>query len=89
MSVWSLRLTASARRSLDRLPAKAAAAAVESLLGPLLQEPRRVGKPLTRSPTGYWSARRGEYRVIYSLDDAVGAVNVVRIGHRSRVYGRR
>ena len=37
---------ASARRSLEALPPKVAAAVVEFMLGPLLDAPQRVGKPL-------------------------------------------
>jgi len=44
------------------------------------------GKPLTRDLAGYEFARRGAYRVVYRIDDAAGAVHVVRIDHRSSVY---
>ena len=33
------------------------------MLGPLADEPRRVGKPLVGELAGLWSARRGDYRV--------------------------
>ena len=57
--------------------------------GPLRDNARRVGKPLGRELTGYFSACRGAYRVVYRLveDDAV--VHVVRIEHRADVYRRR
>jgi hypothetical protein len=34
---------------------------------------------------GYWSARRGQYRVIYSIHDDQVLVRVVRISHRGRL----
>ena len=83
---WSLRLAASAQRSLEGLPAKVVSAVVEFMLGPLLKEPHRVGKALTREPTGYRAARRGPYRIVYRLDEEPRTVNVVRIDHRSRAY---
>jgi mRNA interferase RelE/StbE len=89
MSGWSLRLAPSAERNLTALPARIAAAVVEFMLGPLLEEPRRVGKPLARELTGYRAARRGPYRIVYRIDDQGGTVDVVRIDHRSRVYLRR
>ncbi|MHB1488668.1 MAG: type II toxin-antitoxin system RelE family toxin [Acidimicrobiales bacterium] len=48
-----------------------------------------MGKPLGRELVGYFSARRGAYRVIYRLvvEDAV--IHVVRIEHRANVYRRR
>ncbi|HET7651937.1 MAG TPA: type II toxin-antitoxin system RelE/ParE family toxin [Acidimicrobiales bacterium] len=89
MNEWRLEVAASAERSLSRLTESAAAAIVEFMLGPLLDAPSRVGKPLQRELTGYWSARRGAYRVIYRLDPDDEVVTVVRIEHRSDVYRRR
>ncbi|HLA82197.1 MAG TPA: type II toxin-antitoxin system RelE/ParE family toxin [Thermoleophilia bacterium] len=86
MADFELRVAPSAARSLERLPEPVAAALVEFLTGPLLEEPRRVGKPLVRQLAGYWSARRGAYRVVYVIDEANSLVLVVRIEHRADVY---
>ncbi len=83
---FGLRMAPSAARLLERLPEPVAAAVVEFLTGLLLEEPKRVGKPLVRQLTGYWSARRGAYRVIYAVDEADSPVSVVRIEHRADVY---
>lgn len=83
---WRLVLAASAERSLDRLPPKIATAIVEFMLGPLIEAPHRVGHPLERELVGLWSARRGAYRIVFELDEAGRAVNVVRIDHRADVY---
>ena len=56
------------------------------ITGPLLDNPLRVGKPLAGKLSGYWSARRADYRVIYEIDDEVVTVTVVRIGPRGAVY---
>ena len=86
MADFELRVAPSAARSIERLPESIAAAVVEFLTGPLLVEPRRVGKPLVRQLAGYWSARRGAYRVVYAIDEANSLVLVVRIEHRADVY---
>jgi mRNA interferase RelE/StbE len=86
LGVFELRVAPSAIRALERLPEPVAAAVVEFLTGPLLEEPKRVGKPLVRQLSGYWSARRGAYRVVYALDEAAALVLVVRIEHRADVY---
>jgi mRNA interferase RelE/StbE len=86
VSRFQLRVAPSAARSLERLPEPVAAAVVEFLTGPLLDEPRRAGKPLVRQLAGYWSARRGAYWVVYTIDEAEGSVLVVRIEHRADVY---
>ena len=86
MAPFELRVAPSAARALSRLPESVAAAVVEFLTGPLLEQPRRVGKPLVRQLAGYWSARRGAYRVVYTVDEASRLVLVVRIEHRADVY---
>jgi mRNA interferase RelE/StbE len=86
VSLFELRVAAGAARSLERLPGPVAAAVVEFITGTLLEERRRVGKPLSRQLSGYWSARRGAYRVVYAVDDDAMLVLVVRIEHRADVY---
>ena len=76
----------SAERTLARLGERIAAAIVEFMVAPLLDEPTRVGKPLQRELAGYWSARRGAYRVVYRIDEPNREVRVVRIEHHSDVY---
>jgi len=84
-----LVVAAPAERTLARLPASVAAAIVEFMLGPLLSDPVRVGKPLQRELEGYRSARRGAYRVVYRVEDVSDRVVVVRIEHRADVYRHR
>jgi len=86
---WELRVAASAERALARLPEGVAAAIVEFMVGPLVEEPERVGKLLQRELAGYLSARRGAYRVVYRLLRDEHVVRVVRIEHRSDVYRNR
>lgn len=83
---WRLLVAPAAERTLARLPERVAAAIVEFMVEPLLEEPRRVGKPLQRELEGYWSARRGAYRVVYRVDHEATTVRVVRIDHRADVY---
>ncbi len=86
---WTLLVAASAERSLTRLPDGVAAAIVEFMVGPLSEEPERVGRPLLRELDGYHSARRGAYRIIYRIVAGDRTVRVVRIEHRSDVYRNR
>ena len=83
---WQLQVAASAERQLGRLPERIAAAVVEFMLGPMCENPRRVGHPLQRELAGLWSARRGAYRVVYEIDDEARSVTVVRIDHRADLY---
>jgi mRNA-degrading endonuclease RelE of RelBE toxin-antitoxin system len=85
-NVFSIAWTAASRRALTRLPEKVATAVVEFLYGSLASSPYRVGKPLKLGLEGLHSARRGDYRVIYRIDDHLHRVTVVAIEHRSDVY---
>jgi mRNA interferase RelE/StbE len=85
--VYELVLGSAARRALtERLPEAVAAAVVNFMTSALVQEPRRVGKPLRGELAGIWSARRGTYRVLYRIIDERHEVVVVRIEHRRDVY---
>ncbi len=77
-----------ARRALaDRLPPEVAATAVEVVTGPLLDDPRRIGKPLRDALTGIFSARLGrEWRILYEINDEKRVVIVLDIQHRSAAY---
>jgi len=86
MTSWRLVVAPSAERSLAHLPEKVAPAVVEFMLGPLLENPQRVGKPLLRELTGYMAARRGAYRIVHRINEERTTVEVVRIDHRSRIY---
>lgn len=59
---------------------------VKFIYGPLAGDPRWVGKPLRADFEGHCSARRGDYRVLYALDDQQQRIVVTRVAHRSRVY---
>jgi mRNA interferase RelE/StbE len=84
---YALRLSRSARRSLELdLPEAVAAAVWEFITGDLLSNPQRVGKPLRFDLEGYRSARRGMYRVIYRILEHEVVVEVIKISHRGDVY---
>ena len=83
---YELRVAGPAVRQLDRLNESVAAAIVEFMLGPLLENPHRVGRRLRQELTGLHSARRGAYRIVYEIDDDSTTVVVLRIDHRSTAY---
>jgi mRNA interferase RelE/StbE len=80
-------LRPAARRSLaQRLPKSVAPAVVEFIYGPLAENPHKVGKPLRDSLSGTYSARRGNYRVLYEIHETEVVVEVVKIAHRRDAY---
>ena len=70
----------------DVLPKTIAHAVYEFMTGPLLDNPQRVGKPLGPPLAPAYSARRGDYGVLYFIDDAAHSVKVTAIRHRADAY---
>ena len=85
---YELGMTRPARRAIsEALPEDVATAAVEFITGPLLEIPRRIGKPLRDELTGLYSARLGTlWRVVYRIDESKHTVIVEDIQHRSAAY---
>lgn len=83
---WKVEVTSPAMKGFRRLPEKAAAAIVEFVTGPLADNPHRLSKPLTNELLGLRTARRGDYRVLFTLDSDEHTLYVHRIEHRSDVY---
>lgn len=76
-----------ARRQLaERLPESVAFAAYEFIIGPLLDNPYRVGEQLRPPLNDRYSARRGTYRVLYRVDDERHRVSVVGVFRRADAY---
>lgn len=82
----ALIVAPSAGRTLARLPEKAAVPVVAFMLGPLVEQPHRVGHRLHRELEGLWAARRGPYSVVYEIDERPKEVRVLRIDHRADIY---
>ncbi|MEI6621427.1 MAG: type II toxin-antitoxin system RelE/ParE family toxin [Actinomycetes bacterium] len=61
-------------------------AAFEFCVGALASNPQRAGRRLDPPLADYFSARRGTYRVVYSINEGARLVHVEWIGHRSDVY---
>ena len=84
---YHLQVTRSAASALATvLPEKIAHAVYEFITGPLLDNPQRVGKPLGAPLAPAYSAHRGDYRVLYFIDDATLTVKVTAIRHRADAY---
>lgn len=79
-------LTAAALRSLKSVPPRITEPLVAFIFGGLASNPRRRGKPLHRELAGHWSAHRGEFRIVYRLDDQSKTMYVLKIGRRSDIY---
>jgi mRNA interferase RelE/StbE len=80
------RLDSRSAASANQAPQKVATAVIEFIYGSLAENPHRAGEPLKLGLEGMHSARRGDYRVIYRVDDDQRLVTVLAIEHRSDLY---
>jgi len=84
--MYEIEITPEGLRHLNRLPEKVRHAALESIFGPIADNPVRLGKPLVGELEGLWSARRGDYRIIYEILTDARIVLIHRVQHRRDVY---
>ena len=71
---------------MSSVPPRIIPAIIEFVYGELAAFPRRAGKPLERDLAGSSSARRGNYRILYDIDDETMRVLILRVAHRADVY---
>ena len=68
---------------------KVAAAVMTYVDERLAVNPHRLRKPLTDELSGMRTARNGDYRILFEIDEGARALLMVRVDHRSRVYRSR
>ncbi|MHB8512211.1 MAG: type II toxin-antitoxin system RelE family toxin [Actinomycetota bacterium] len=86
---FEVEITPEGLRSINKLPEKIRFAVLEAVLGSIASNPRRAGKPLRGELEGLFSARRGDFRVIYEIDDKAKIILVHRAHHRRDAYRSR
>ena len=84
--MYGIEITAEGLRHLNRLPEKVRHAALESIFGPMAENPNRLGKPLVGELEALWSARRGDHRIIYEIFEDEQIVLIHRVQHRRDAY---
>jgi len=85
---WSVQLSPTAIRALDRLPHKIAVAIAEFITAALPADPYRLSKPLRFEFEGWHVARRGGYRVTFRALEDDRVLYIGRIEHRAHLYRR-
>jgi mRNA interferase RelE/StbE len=87
MASYDVELTSSAEKELKMLSGQLIARMVPRLES-LASNPRPPGCKKLRGGDNEWRIRVGDYRLVYTIDDAKLLVEVTRIGHRSETYKR-
>jgi len=84
VGAYSVLITRSAEREIERLPTpmrRLVVRRIEALSG----DPRPQGSQKLAGEDKY-RVRQGDYRIVYTIEDSVVTVTVVRVAHRSDVY---
>jgi mRNA interferase RelE/StbE len=84
---YHVTLTSSAEKELKKL-SSAMIARIAPRLENLATNPRPPGCRKLKGGDKEWRSRVGDYRAVYTIDDARLTVEVTRIRHRSEVYAR-
>lgn len=80
MASYDVALTSTAQRELGKLPVQLIARIVPRLEN-LASDPRPPGCKKLSGGDDEWRIRMGDYRVVYTIDDARSLVEVTRIRH--------
>ena len=84
MASYRILLKRSAAKELEGLPEKDRRRVVRRIQS-LADDPRPTGCEKLSGQEKF-RLRQGDYRILYSIDDAGSEVTVVKIGHRRDVY---
>lgn len=86
---WKIEIEKNAKKELAKLDKSIADRILRFLEDRIAtdENPRRFGESLTENLGGLWKYRIGNFRIISEIQDDRIVVLVVRIGHRSKIYG--
>lgn len=86
MVVYSLTIKNSAAKEIQAISDKGVLARLIERIQALANDPRPPGTEKIAGRSNLFRIRQGNYRVIFSVDDQVKQVCVVKVGHRREVY---
>jgi mRNA interferase RelE/StbE len=81
---YKIEIKKSAQKELKNLPDKALKKVIEKI-GSLVANPRPAGCKKLSGDEKY-RIRIGNYRVLYSIEDEILVIFIVKVGHRKDVY---
>lgn len=85
MGRFSVLVKASAANEIQRIGSKKDRRKIVDRIGFLADDPRPHGCKKLSGRERY-RIRQGQYRIVYSVEDSVSVVCVVKVGHRRDVY---
>jgi mRNA interferase RelE/StbE len=83
---YSLLLKASAAKEIEAISSKRERQRIAARIRGLANDPRPPGAQKLAGHRDRYRVRQGQYRIVYSVNDAQLEVVVVKVGHRRDVY---
>jgi mRNA interferase RelE/StbE len=88
-ATYTVQLKPAAARDLKRIKDETVLRRLSRAIDSLATNPRPSHAEALQGDSSILRIRVGDYRVLYTIEDAVLVVLVVRVGHRRDVYRRR
>lgn len=85
MASYSIRIKKSARKELESIPSKTDRQRIVKRISALADNPRPRGA-VKMSGMGRYRIRQGRFRILYTIEDAVLIVYVIKIADRKNAY---
>lgn len=85
MACYRLEVKKSARKALLALP-KTAVQAISRTIDEFAENPYLPGCKKLSGADHTYRVRSGDYRVVYTVDNDILIIEVVKIGHRKDIY---
>jgi mRNA interferase RelE/StbE len=82
---YSIRIKKTARKELVAIGTKGDRRKITKLILSLADDPRPAGS-MKLSGRDRYRLRQGNYRILYTVEDRVLVVQVIKVGHRKDVY---
>jgi mRNA interferase RelE/StbE len=82
---YSIRIKKTARKELEAINTKADRLRIVKRIQLLADDPRPIGSRKLSGRERY-RIRQGRYRIMYTIEDAVLTVYVIKVGHRKDVH---
>lgn len=86
MAGYRLLIKPSAGKEIEALGQKKDRQRIVNRIAGLASAPRPAGCEKLAGREERYRIRQGQFRIVYSVDDATRTVEVVKVGHRSEVY---
>jgi mRNA interferase RelE/StbE len=82
---YEIRFKKSAFKEIEKLPTLVQNN-ITLEIAQLANNPRPSGCKKLQSSNVYWRIRSGDYRIIYTIEDKVLFIEIIKVAHRKEVY---